>query len=340
MKIEVLVLMLVGVWALNEELPTYRVNLDDPPETRWLHIFPLYIEPLKEFFELSLLGRTRAEAKTLAFMIERAGIIDDDTKGELQSLAEATEVDYDIVLVSHFWYENVHRCLSTLVKQPDGSILHVRNMDGTHYPCYNQLASYVEFYRDDELVYKASMQIGTFVLHNAVKPGKYAVTLNHRDPRQSLLWTLAGGKEAASALRRAVETYDSFDDLVDYIHQEAWAQDGYFIISSADGRGVVLTTLNHGAVDTEPMTDWYLIQVLTDHWKPEQTPHGDRKKAVASGLEAYGEGHVGPEEAWMVFSTPPVIIDDTVWTSMMNAKHGWIHVKTRNNGLDSDDILP
>ena len=340
MKIATWGLLLVAVWALNEDMPTYRVNLDDPPETRWAHIFPLYIEPLKEFFELSLLGRTRAEAKTLGFMMEKSGILDDDIKGELHSLADITGVDYDLVLVSHFWYENVHRCLSTMVKQPDGSILHVRNMDGTHYPAYNQLASYVEFYRNEELVFKASMQIGTFVLHNAVKPGKYAITLNHRDPRASLLWTLAGGKEASSALRRAVEIYDSFDDLVDYIHEETWAQDGYFIISSADGRGVVLTTLIHGAVETEPMTDWYLIQVLTDHWKPEQTPHGDRRKAVAEGLQEYGEGHVGPKEMWNIFSTPPIIIEDTVWTAMMNARHGWIHVKTRNNDLESDDILP
>lgn len=340
MKIAVCLVLLVTVWSLNEELPTYKVNLDEAPETRWIHIFPRYIEPLKEFFELSMLGRTRAEARTLAYMIKNSGIVEEDHMAEMQSLADITNVDLDIVLVSYFWYENVHRCLSTLIKQPDGSILHVRNMDGTHYKAYNQLASYVEFYRGGELLFKASMQIGTFVVHNAYRPGKYAVTLNHRDPRFSLLWTLTGGKETASALRTAFETYDNFDDLVAYIQQETWAQEGYFIISSADGRGVVLTTLIHGGVDTEPMTDWYLVQVLTDHWKPEQTPHGDRKKAVAKGLEAYGEGNVGPQEAWMVMSTPPIIIDDTVWTAMMNAKQDWIRVRTRNNPLDEDDILP
>lgn len=339
MKLERLILLLAGVWALNEELPRHQVSLDDPPETRWRHIFPLYLQPLQAIFEVSMLGRTQAECKVLAYMIERSGILDEDIKGELHSLADALGADYDMVLVTHFWYENVHRCLSTLVVQPDGSVLHVRNMDGTHNAAYNELSAYVEFYRNGKLLFTASMQIGSFGLHNAVKPGKFAVTLNHRDPRESLLWTLAGGKETASALRRAMEIYDSFDDLVDYIHKENWAQDGYFIISSADGRGVVLTTLNHGAVDTEPMTGWYLIQVLTDHWKPEQTPHGDRKKAVASGLEAFGEGNVGPKEAWMVFSTPPIIIDDTVWTSMMNAKHGWIRVKTRNNDLDAADFL-
>ena len=84
-------------------------------------------------------------------------------------------------MLSNFAYELFAHCTSIVAHFNNGEILHGRNMDYPLYESMNDLTYNADFYRDGKLVYHAVMFAGYTGVFTAMKPGKFAISINQRE---------------------------------------------------------------------------------------------------------------------------------------------------------------
>ena len=326
--------LILSVFSLDAEPPTYQIDLSQPANIRWHHAFAPHIHTIKALHKELLAALTPQQVHLLSILL-KATFLEAEIKEEIQAAAELTGIAMESFVVLSFFYELRAYCTSLLVKQPDGSILHGRNLDYVVPRAMRELVANIEFMRDGKLLYRATTFIGYFGVLTGVKPGAFAISLDQRAAHGSFWWNIAnaaiGHTGNTFAIRKAFETYSNYEETVQYLCEVPLITDSYYIISGVNElQGAIITRFKHRLVDIQHMKpqDWYLVETNYDPWARD--PAVDNRKTKAEEqLQALGEGYVSDSQVWQVLSTPPVFNVRTIYTTVMSARSGGLTTKIR-----------
>ena len=93
-------------------------------------------------------------------------------------MAAIAGLDPNLALMANFAYEFVSFCTSMIVRMPDGTIYHERNLDFDFPEQMRNITYIAQFYDGDNFVYEGVMFGGLVAMQTGYRPGAFSVTLN------------------------------------------------------------------------------------------------------------------------------------------------------------------
>lgn len=340
--------------------PTYIINLDLPPEERWVELVTIY----KSSAPLIVNYFTSALPKEVVLALEKImGRLDDilgEVGGELRGVAKAFGIDLGIIVGLNFAYElrkwggghpnvtghsNVTDfepkvCTSIIAQDTDTHLFHGRNMDWNLPTDMRNLTVHVQFQRNNRTVYESATYVGFVGVFTGMVAGRYSVSVNERniggDPIVNALNALLEGAQSVPhVLRNLFEQAYLWQDAVAVLKSVRLAAPVYYIIAGTGAnQGVVLTRDREFTRDDWKMPNptgpaWYLLQTNYDHWLPDP---------VHDARRTYGDNHMNQlgqplgaslDGIFDVLSTWPVMNNNTCQTVMMQPSSGYFRAYSR-----------
>ena len=173
----------------TENIDVFRINLNDEPNQR-------FREPALRYKDKIVDLLNRYEPLIPTMLIEVFTYLDWGIKwyhperfGEISGMAAVVGMDPHLALLVNYVYEFESFCTSIITKLPDGTILHMRNLDFDFPDEMKQVTYIAQFYRDNEYVYEGVMFGGLVAMQTGYRPGAFSVSLNQRTPsgQQSMI---------------------------------------------------------------------------------------------------------------------------------------------------------
>uniref|UniRef100_A0A9J2PK63 Acid ceramidase N-terminal domain-containing protein n=1 Tax=Ascaris lumbricoides TaxID=6252 RepID=A0A9J2PK63_ASCLU len=284
--------------------PSYRINLDLPPEQRWNEVIdeytdliPAVVEQIEQYVPRRLrklawwLSEEVAKELPEEFVREMQGIADRSglRLGEVVGL----NILYDI---STFNFPHIFGplgCTSIVAENEDGIILHGRNLDYEMTPLLRNLTIIAEFTRDDKVLYTAV----TFFLNVGVltgqRPNAFAITLNSRNSGgyidNILMEIITRFRHPISfSIRKVLEENDNYYEVVKDLAKIHFVAPSYLIISGIESG------------QASPMCAYF-------------------RYVAERFLNYIGRSALTPSVLFAVLSEPPVNNKMTVYTVIMSA---------------------
>lgn len=270
------------------------VNLDLPPEQRWLQPLQPFIATFNEFLSVldKLLPATTPKLDALGTII--AGYLGEPYQDEMKGVAQALNTSLGIVAIANLGYEVSAFCTSIVAQATDGSVFHARNLD------FGEGMGFTDILRN--MTFEVDFQSGGVTQYSCVtyasfvgcltgfRPSGWAVTVNTRFPPDGQhrplkqLWrelvqaiTVKGSKVNSQLIRDALQSTATFADAKTTLSNHPLIAQVYLTISgAAPGEGCVITR-NMSAADDVWCLDaangrWYVLETNYDHWKPVSCP--------------------------------------------------------------------
>jgi hypothetical protein len=302
----------------------YKVDLLNPPETRWTRIQAEYASLIKPFAESYASSISESELAYILSILEK-GYLNPELSKELHALANTVDITYEQAVFLNFMYEYNAYCTSIVVKLMNGTVIHGRNLDYESSPFLSQTTVEIHVWKGTQYLYTS---VG-FAWYLGVGTGiglGYSVSLNQRD---------AGGRAETYAalekgypgdlwvLRMSFTNIKDFNQADSYLNNTKVAASTYYIIAGYE-TGAIITRDRDAAANWLGLnqTSWYLVQTNTDNWLPD--PDG-RRTTAEKALEAIGRENMNVEKLLEVLQTYPVINPTTVFTSIMVPSTGYLN---------------
>ena len=112
---------------------------------------------------------------------------------EVEGMAEAMEINTNILLIIQYIYELSSFCTSALVADRTGTVIHVRNLDFAFADSMRNITYEAWFYNGTEFLFKSVMFAGLNGVLTGERPGGFSISLNTRKPsHREDFWRLAG----------------------------------------------------------------------------------------------------------------------------------------------------
>ena len=319
-----------NVDGVKHLIPHRSVNLDLPPEERWLEITGEYrtqIQGLVGSLQTNLTQGEIDELDSLGFRIlPHLGIY----AQEIKSIAVDAGVSPGLLAVFNVAYELSAHCTSIIARKNDGSIIHGRNMD------YRFLADHlrnmtmqVSFQKGNQTVYDAMMFVGYVGVLTAVKPQLVTVSIDlvAGPPWETLATIIESiitqeGKMISLIMRDVLGEDINFDQFVNSILDNEYAAQSFIILSGMKVAGVI-TQDRHSTLDIWPLDGdaWYRVETNYFHWDPTP-PIDNRRETAESDLNKIGQENIDLKGIYQVLSDPPVLNIWTIYTALMDVETG------------------
>lgn len=336
-------------------LKTYDIDLDSPPEQRWVqaakdhaHYLQALAGIINHIFDKKKSGPLVAALKK--------GLVP-EYQQEMQGLAAAANITYDSLLAACCYYEltkvhgagdlpdiNDKACTSIVAQNDNGTMYLARNFD---YPTlFSPLLVNARFTKGGKTAYEGTTVVGTIGLITGVLPGGFAVSIDargHHDPTTAQQVKVAenGGFLFVHIARRAMDVVSSYEDAVKFYKSTPMIAPGYLIVGgSKPGEGAVVTT-NSSAYqnDVWEMKDaegWYILETNYDHW---ESPGDGRREGAKKSMNAMGSKGASFLGLWDVLSTPPVYRGATLSTHLVDIASGTYLTYLRHNIIQTPEIV-
>ena len=324
--------------------PVYTVDLNQPPHTRWNHIYPEYAEELLEVVKSALGELNSVEVFLLANAL-KLHYISEDMNGEIEGCASFLGVSYNEIAVVQFLYELLNGCTSIIYRQANDTLIHGRNLDFDFAPLLREIVINVDFYRGSQYIYTATTFPCYFGVISGSKPGAFSVSVDERYDSsklpgeilsfvRNLLGLVTFREGNTMILRKAMENLDTWKDAVDYLSQVPIVAPTYYIVAGVSGNeGVVITRDRWIAENFWYLnsTQWFLVETNYDHWKP-QPSDDDRADPAIKMMKALGQSGLNVTSFYNLFDTYPVLQQNlTVYTTVMSPGSGFYSTLVRQN---------
>jgi hypothetical protein len=180
-----------------KKIPKYIINLDLPPEKRWINLIKMYrTDILKVYIEMekiinSLYGNFIG---SIGFwMIQKTINMFGDNPlyyYELKSIADELNIPVNKIILLQLCYECFSACTSiildddTKLKYP----IHIRTMDWDD-TFLRPLTANIKFIKNKKLVFEGTTWIGYVGILTGVKPNIGSVSINYRRTKNGSIWT-------------------------------------------------------------------------------------------------------------------------------------------------------
>ncbi|CAK8686196.1 unnamed protein product [Clavelina lepadiformis] len=337
--------------------PTFKVDLDKDPMTRWNDVMKHKGNEMKAMIGQvkNLLNNISPKLietveKYLPNIINKLPSPYDD---EIKGIAMATGAPDADVLLFNIFYEIFTVCTSIVAQDTNGTLYHARNLDFGLFMGWDvknhtwliteylrPLVVNVEFVKGGKVLYKAVNFAGYVGVLTGIKPGVLSFTLNERFNLDGgfvgmLEWIL-GDREGhwTSFLPRTVlESAASYDDAVSMLTKDELLAPVYYIVSgSKPGEGAVITRDRKETANVLKLNvtagDWYVVETNYDNWS--NPPFFDnRRKPAKKCLDETGQKRSQFPSIYDVLSTKPVLNKLTTYTALMRVDTGALETYIR-----------
>lgn len=271
-----------------KSIPIFEVDLDLPPEQRWIDIIDKYSkywgclvdkmysdlrgegpmeetpeeEQEREWFVLKL-------CESVCEALEKVGRR--DFVQELQAAAKLGNVRLQDLLLLNLGYESSCGCTTILGLQSDGHVIMGRTLDWVDSRELVELTIEIHFIRSRsrQLLYKATSWAGYFGILTAMRPKQYCVSVNHRVTSSGLEKRGAGAGVAERgfamiedfhwpvgyAVRYVLENFDDYRTAVNSLSNLPLLGPAYFLVAGVGENGILLTRDEKGLM--------YPVQLLS-----------------------------------------------------------------------------
>eukprot|EP00633_Aureoumbra_lagunensis_P007336 CAMPEP_0197322882 /NCGR_PEP_ID=MMETSP0891-20130614/70173_1 /TAXON_ID=44058 ORGANISM="Aureoumbra lagunensis, Strain CCMP1510" /NCGR_SAMPLE_ID=MMETSP0891 /ASSEMBLY_ACC=CAM_ASM_000534 /LENGTH=433 /DNA_ID=CAMNT_0042815389 /DNA_START=1 /DNA_END=1302 /DNA_ORIENTATION=- len=229
-----------------------KINLDLPPEQRWLEIGAKYANQsykIVEYFETFL---PESVIKVLVEAAEKKVIANYSGFGdyalEMQGYATGLNISLGYIVLANLVYQLEHLgvacdnwnvtgptgecwfskkqtnkgpkglCTSVVADDKDNRIFHGRNLDWNLEDDIKSLIIDVDFYKNASILYTGTTIVSFVGILNAAAPGRFSYSLDARCQGGHLIVNLieAITKGAATPTQHARSIFDTADDIADF----------------------------------------------------------------------------------------------------------------------------
>ena len=329
------------------ETPTqakrYTVNLDLPPQQRWVEVAKDHKEGLLQLLQemkkmvppevvslASVIGDDVDRYMPSPYGLEMVGVADAVGSGVTVGDVVLGNSLYEATAYSHSRQGGgVKMCTSIVAETKNGTIYHGRNLDYSFTDSLRSMTVIIDFQQGGKIVYTGTTFAGMVGLLTAQKPHEYTITLDERD--QGDWWmnafeSLIAGTHGIASLhiRDAVaNTAMDFESAVIFLADKPLIAPSYIIVGGTKPReGVVITRDRIAALDLWRLDSehgrWFLVETNYDHWVPPPADDNRRDPAIKA-MNATTRAGLNSTSLFKVMSTPPVLNSGTTYTVIMSA---------------------
>lgn len=341
--------------AANYTMPRVVVNLDLPPQQRWVKVMTPLAPALKQLLA-KIQGNMKPwmqdlikalTNKTVESTLNAWGEYGDEIRG----IAAATDIGIIEMIIYNVAYELMGGCTSIVGRSTvDGTIFHGRNLDFGLLPFWDPgnntwavaealrpLLMQVAFTRGGEIMYNSTTFGGYVGMSTAAKGGAFSITVDTRFDKSfdsGLLHWFEGNHNATfltMATRDALENNKTYAEALDFLTNVELVGPAYMIIGGPDPEnGAVVTRDGKETLDVWTLEQAagnnsnFVIQTNYDHWKP-QPFFDDRVTAVTKCLDkvsAKGAMGLGFPSLFDMLSAEPNMNLLTVHTTLIQPASG------------------
>ncbi|KXJ28721.1 N-acylethanolamine-hydrolyzing acid amidase [Exaiptasia diaphana] len=310
----------------------YTVNLDLPPEQRWLDIAKEYKEHGRQIVDVL---KSMLPPKVFPLLEQLALFADNHFPApypdEMRGYAKGFNISLADMILCNILYDLTAYCTSIVAQDKDGNVYHARNLDYGHAAYLRKTTYMVDFQSKGNTVYSGTAFSGQVGLATAQRPNAVTITIDERDQGnfiENLMMFILDKKALPSmfAVRNVVAADNmDFNQAVKYLSEVHLDADVYYIVGGVKaGEGAVITRDKLKAVNVwklDAPQRWFLVETNYDHWTTPPTSD-DRRDPAIHALNKTGQANVDLIALYKVLSISPVLNNSTVYTTVMQAKDG------------------
>lgn len=309
------------------------VNLDLPPEQRWpwQAMLPYYLTAVQE--AQNLIGKFIPKyyqpivedlaADLLPYLGEYAG--------EITSGAKLCNISIGRAVLLNLIYEAQAACTSIIAQTETGHILHARNLDFPLTSVLRKLTIQVDFRSKGKTLYKGTTYVGYVGLLTGMRLNAFSISANERDLGDYLIdnilqaMFIPGTTSASFLIRDTLASINNFKEAVLALSNTPLAAPIYFIVAGVtEGEGAVISRDRDGAanvwfLDVPNQARWFEVETNDDHWEP---PTDTRRATANIAMQKVGWTNISLRAMYDVLSTPPVLNQQTTYTTTMSPALG------------------
>ena len=315
--------------ANGDGVPTYTINLDLEPSLRWKAMIEDYKWEIPELYKI-MKSIVPAEFLPIVDLLGNSldTYIPQPYSDELRGIALATGLPLGDVALLNVLYDVTAFCTSIVIEDEKGVIYHGRNLDYHFTDILKNITLVAHFQKGGKTVYTATTYAGYVGVLTGQKPHVFSVSVDERDQGawwQNLLEAILdhNANFISFLVRDTLEEAGDFESALKSLAYSPLIAPVYFIIGGVGPReGAVITRDRVAALDVWRLDaesgSWFLVETNYDHWTTPP-PHDDRRDPAIKGVEAMGRQNASFQGLFGVLSTPPVLNDGTIYTTVMSA---------------------
>jgi len=333
-------------------VPWYTINLDDPPEQRWVQVATVYkdrittlINVLKEVIG-GLFG-----PKPLEWVDANVGAWDkklpEPYATEVASIANVTGINLGEIVLYNIFYEVFTVCTSIVAQDNNDKLYHARNLDFGLFLGWDVITNdwavteklrdiiiNINWTRGGQTVYKSVNFAGYIGIYNGVKQNGFTITANERFSLNGgylgiIQWLMDNSTASLMSLlvRETFETVDNFADAVTKLSVTPIMAPVYYIVggkNSGEGQIIVRARSGVDGVAYMNITDpngWYVLETNYDPWK-KPLYLDDRRTPGNACMQRLTRDNAGFDGIFNVLSSPTNLNALTAYTVLMQVDSG------------------
>lgn len=318
-------------FASNDPIQADRhtINLDLPPEERWVEVlkrYADYVPKVKALLKVEIPPSIFPLAEKLASVIDQH--IPAPYPGEMRGVAKAWNMSEADVILINLIYDLTAYCTSIVAQDSKGNIIHGRNLDYQFAKLLRRVTFMVDFQSKGKTLYSGVTFASMVGVFTAQSPGELTVSGDERD--RGYVWEnifeAIFNKNALPVsflMRESVSTGLEFEQAVALLSSKETIADIYFIVGGMKaGQGAVITRDRPKAADVWRLDTakgrWFLVETNYDHWTTAP-PSDDRRDVAIKTLKEVGQANITATALFKVLSTKLVLNNGTIYTTVMSA---------------------
>ncbi|KAH3838740.1 acid ceramidase-like [Dreissena polymorpha] len=336
----------------DRRVPNYVINLDLPPEQRWLQLgadkhreIGAILLEMKKFLMEWGSGEIISIVDLLGDNLDQ--VLPSPYKEELTGMANASGIMIGELFIYNIFYELFTVCTSIVSQDAKGNMYHARNLDFGLFLGWDvknrtwQLTDILrpaivtlDWQRGGKTLFKSVNYAGYIGVLTAIKPGMFTFSMDERfnadGGYMGILEYIRDKKGYWMSFlsRETMESAGSYQEARDKLANTQLIAPAYFILGGTKpGEGCVITRNRHvNGTDVWPMTDstaggWYVLETNYDHWKAPLFLD-DRRGPANKCMKAMGVQNTGFAGLFNVLSSKPVLNKLTTYTALMQVDSG------------------
>eukprot|EP00347_Sterkiella_histriomuscorum_P010753 403375054 len=259
-----------------EGLEIFKIDLDLDPEDR-------FVEPTAHFKEAALeLFNVYEEviSNAINYMFKALDMITwsryNEKLEEMEGIADTLEKSTNEVMMMNFLYELDAYCTTIVVRQGNGDLCMLRNLD-FYFPNETRKTLYIgKFYRGGRYLFEAPMFAGIVGIYTAYRPQAFALAINERNPKnndmgfmQNLGMMFSGFTQISYLARQVMQECTTYECAYNRLQSKTLIAGCYLILVGMNqNEGAIISRERTSTLNIEKLNDtnWYLAQTNQDHF--------------------------------------------------------------------------
>ncbi|CDW76110.1 UNKNOWN [Stylonychia lemnae] len=259
-----------------EGFDLFKIDLDLDPKQRFLGPAQHYEDTIKSLISMYMQYVPSVVLDAFWAMDWIIKYYHPERYGEIQGMAEFAKIDTHLAVMMNYVYEFDSYCTSVIAKLNNGTIVHMRNLDFYFSNDTRNITYIGQYYKNGQHLYDAVMFAGIISPFTGYKDGKFAISLNQRDPSQNYLRLIqnvgmifTGYKQSGWTIREALESCEDYACAVLKVSTDHHIAPSYMIVSGLkNNEGTIITRDRFSVANVRQISDqnWYLYQTNQDHY--------------------------------------------------------------------------